>query len=105
MISSIIDQTTIDRLRAMINGVQRIAITCHKSPDGDALGSTLALAHVLRRLGKDAVVVTPDMAPKSLDFMPGVRELVVYTKHEQRARNVLNDAQLLFCLDFTSYAR
>lgn len=89
----------------MINGVQRIAITCHKSPDGDALGSTLALAHVLRRLGKDAVVVTPDMAPKSLDFMPGVRELVVYTKHEQRARNVLNDAQLLFCLDFNSMKR
>lgn len=105
MISSIIDQTTIDRLRAMINGVQRIAITCHKSPDGDALGSTLALAHVLRRLGKDAVVVTPDMAPKSLDFLPGVRELVVYTKHEQRARNVLNDAQLLFCLDFNSMKR
>lgn len=105
MISSIIDQTTIDRLRAMINGVQRIAITCHKSPDGDALGSTLALAHVLRRLGKDAVVVTPDMAPKSLEFIPGVRELVVFTKHEQRARNVLNDAQLIFCLDFNSMKR
>ena len=105
MISSIIDQTTIDRLRALINGVQRIAITCHKSPDGDALGSSFALAHVLRRLGKNVVVVSPDMAPKSLEFVPGVRELVVLTKHEVRARNVLSEAQLIFCLDYNSLKR
>jgi len=105
MISQIIDKKTIERLRAFINGVQRIVITCHKSPDGDALGSSLALCHVLRRLGKEAVVVTPDMAPKALEFIPGVRELIVYTKHEMRARRVLSDAQLLFCLDFNSMKR
>lgn len=105
MISQIIDEKTITRLRAMINGAQRIVITCHKSPDGDALGSTLALCHVLRRLGKDAVVVTPDMAPRSLDFIPGVHEIVVYTKHELRARHVLNEAQLICCLDFNSMKR
>lgn len=105
MISPIIDENTIERLRALINGVSRIVITCHKSPDGDALGSSLALCHVLRRLGKEAIVVTPDMAPKSLEFVPGVRELVVFTKHEARVRNVLRDAQLLFCLDFNSFKR
>jgi len=105
MISSIIDEHTIERLRSFINGVNRIVITCHKSPDGDALGSTLALCHVLRRLGKDAVVVTPDMPPKALEFIPGLRDLVVFTKHELRARHVLNEAQLLFCLDFNSMKR
>jgi len=105
MITPIIDENTIERLRAMINGASRFAITCHKSPDGDALGSSLALCHVLRRLGKDVTVVTPDMAPKSLEFIPGVRELVVYTKHEARARRVLSDAQLIFCLDYNSLAR
>lgn len=105
MISSIIDEHTIERLRAFINGVSRIVITCHKSPDGDALGSSLALCHVLRRLGKEAFVVTPDMAPKSLEFVPGVRELVVYTKHEARARRLLSEAQLLCCLDFNSMKR
>lgn len=105
MISQIIDEYTIEKLRSLINGAQRIAITCHKSPDGDALGSTLALCHILRRIGKEAVVVTPDMAPKSLEFIPGVRDLIVYTKHEARARLVLNDAQLLFCLDFNSMKR
>ena len=105
MITAIIDERTIERLRALINGVQRIAITCHKSPDGDALGSSLALCHVLRRLGKQAVVVTPDMAPKALEFIPGVRELVVFTKHEARARRELTDAQLIFCLDYNSLHR
>ena len=105
MISAIIDEQTIERLRALLNGVQRIAITCHKSPDGDALGSSLALCHVLRRLGKQAVVVTPDMAPKSLEFIPGVRELVVFTKHEARAHKELTDAQLIFCLDYNSLRR
>ena len=105
MISPIIEESTIERLRSLINGVSRIVITCHKSPDGDALGSSLALCHVLKRLGKDAVVVTPDMAPKSLEFIPGVRELIVFTKHEQRVRKTLNDAQLLFCLDYNSLKR
>ncbi len=105
MINSIIDEHTIERLRAFINGVSRIVITCHKSPDGDALGSSLALCHVLRRLGKEATVVTPDMAPKALEFIPGVRELVVYTKHEARARRILSEAQLVFCLDFNSMKR
>lgn len=105
MISSIIDDRVTERLRALINGVQRIAITCHKSPDGDALGSTLALCHVLRRLGKDATVVTPDMAPKALEFIPGVRDLVVFTKHEVRARRILTEAQAIFCLDFNSLHR
>ncbi len=105
MISAIIDENKIERLRAMINGVQRIVITCHKSPDGDALGSSLALCHVLKRLGKDATVVTPDMAPRSLDFVPGVRELAVLTKHELRVRHLLNEAQLIFCLDFNSMRR
>ena len=105
MISPIIDGNQIERLCELIDGVQRIAITCHKSPDGDALGSTLALCHVLRRMGKDAAVVTPDMAPKALEFVPGVRDIAVFTKHEARARRILNDAQLLCCLDFNDLQR
>ena len=105
MIRPIIDDKTIEQLRAIINGVQRIAITCHKSPDGDALGSSLALCHVFRRLGKEAVVVTPDMAPRALEFIPGVRDIIVLTKSEQRARRALTDAQVIFCLDYNSLHR
>ena len=105
MISPIIDENAIEQVRALINGAQRIAITCHKSPDGDALGSTLALCHILQRLGKDVTVVTPDMPPRALTFIPGVRDIAVFTKHELRARHVLSTAQLIFCLDFNTLKR
>ena len=45
---------------------ERIVITCHLTPDGDAMGSSLGLWHVLTAIGKQATVVSPDMVPKSL---------------------------------------
>ena len=105
MISPIIDESAIERLRALINGATRMVITCHKSPDGDALGSSLALCHVLQRLGKEVNVVTPDMAPKALEFVPGVFNIVVMTKQEARAQKLLQEAQIIFCLDYNALKR
>ena len=105
MISPIIDESAIERLRALINGATRMVITCHKSPDGDALGSSLALCHVLQRLGKEVNIVTPDMAPKALEFVPGVFNIVVMTKQEARAQKLLQEAQIVFCLDYNALKR
>ena len=105
MIQPIIDQQVINKVQRLINGVKSIAITCHMSPDGDAVGSSLALCHVLRRLGKDAVVVTPDMVPRSLLFLPDVRGVITFTQTEARARRAIETAQLIFCLDYNSLHR
>lgn len=105
MIQPIIDDYVIERLRALINGVKNIVITCHLSPDGDAIGSSLALCHVMHKLGKNAVVVTPDMIPKSLSFLPDMRDVVIYSKTELRARYMVENAQLIFCLDFNDMHR
>jgi phosphoesterase RecJ-like protein len=48
----------------------RCLISTHVSPEGDALGSALALAHALRGLGKEALVVNRDPVPRLLDFLP-----------------------------------
>ena len=105
MISNIIDAKSIDALSRLVDKAQNIAITCHKSPDGDAVGSSLALAHLLYRMGKHAQVVTPDMVPKALGFLPGVHTVVVFTKAEQRAREAFERADLIFCLDFNRLHR
>lgn len=105
MIQPIIDDHVIERLRSLINGAKTVVITCHLSPDGDAIGSSLALCHVLQRLGKNAVVVTPDMVPKSLLFMPNMRDVVVYSNSELKARNIVEQAQLIFCLDYNDMHR
>ena len=105
MIQPIIDQQVINKVQRLVNGAKAIVITCHMSPDGDAIGSSLALCHVLRRLGKDAVVVTPDMVPRSLLFLPDVRSIITFTQNEARARRAIETAQLIFCLDFNSLHR
>ena len=105
MIRPIIDSVTIEKLRNFINGAQNIMITCHLSPDGDAIGSSLALCRVLRRLGKNVSVVTPDMVPRSLLFLPEVRDVVVFTKSELRAREIVQHADIVFCLDFNTMHR
>ena len=56
---------------------QRIAVTSHMRPDGDALGSALALAWALQALGKDARVIMRDPAPVPLDEFPGVDSIDV----------------------------
>src|SRR5438105_3440015 len=50
---------------------ERIALACHVNPDGDALGSILALTHVLRALGKEATPLSADGVPDIYRWMPG----------------------------------
>jgi len=55
---------------------QRFLVASHRSPDGDALASTLALTLALRQLGKEAVAFNADGAPAPFDFIPGADTLV-----------------------------
>lgn len=103
--TKLLDSATTHRVRDLVGGASNIVITCHLSPDGDAVGSTLALCRVLRRMGKKANVVTPDMVPRSLHFAPMVRDITVFTMAVNRARQLVENADLIFCLDFNSLHR
>lgn len=105
MVAPIIEAKVIEKLRHMIQVSRHIVITCHVSPDGDAVGSTLALCRVLRALGKDAHVVTPDQLPRSLTFVPGSHEIVAASMQGLRARTLVAQADLVFCLDFNTLRR
>ena len=54
---------------------QRFVVTSHARPDGDAVGSSLAMAYALRQLGKDVRVVSRDAPPPPLLVFPGVAEI------------------------------
>lgn len=58
-------------------GARFVLITSHRSPDGDALGSELALWEMCRKLGKAAAVVNRDPHPASLAFLPNLGEVQV----------------------------
>ena len=105
MIEPIIDSRVIEQLSKLLKSARHIVITCHLSPDGDALGSTLGLCRVLRNMGKDAYVVVPDQVPRALQFIPAVRDVVVYTMAQLRGRFLVRNADLIFCLDFNTLRR
>ncbi len=98
-------QSDINGIRSRVERAQRIVITCHKAPDGDAIGSCLALMSLFRRMGKVADVVTPDMPLRALMFAPGANQIIVNSVNEKAARQLLQKADLIFCLDFNSLHR
>lgn len=105
MIKRVINEEQTKKLKQLIADAKNIVITCHMSPDGDAVGSSLGLMHALRTMGKYTSVVTPDMVPVSLNFLPGVKSIVVYTRQELLAKQLVKEADLIICLDFNALYR
>lgn len=104
-IGQVLSDVELLQLRDYLTRYNNIVITCHLSPDGDAMGSALGLMHMLETLGKTVHVVTPDMIPRTLMFLPGAREALVYTMHEETVKNVIDRSNLIICLDFNALSR
>jgi len=83
----------------------KIVITTHHKPDADALGSSLGLRNLLIKLNKNAIVITPTDFPKFLDWMPNRNEVLIYEGNEAVCTTIVNEAQIVFCLDFNDLAR
>jgi phosphoesterase RecJ-like protein len=67
----------IDRIVDAIASRQRFVISSHSRPDGDSIGSQLAMAYALKALGKDVVAINADPAPPPLMAFPGVPEIAI----------------------------
>ena len=105
MIGNDIDKNSVRSLAQLIERCNTVVITCHVKPDGDAVGSTLALMHILSTLGKAVHIVTPDSPPRSLRFLPGCKEVVAVSSQEDFCRSLVEKAELIFCLDFNALNR
>lgn len=100
-----IDSDSCSRVRTLIEGANRIALVCHMTPDGDALGSMLCMGRVLAAKGKKVSMISPDMPPASLHFLPGATAVIVASANEGRAARILAEAHLVICLDFNDAKR
>ncbi len=96
----------IDALRAMLENSRRVVILSHTNPDGDAIGSSLAWAEVLKRHGHEVTCIIPNKYPYYLDFMPGIESVVIYKgDNDGVAMKAIKDADIIFCLDFHTMTR
>ena len=84
---------------------KRIAIIPHRSPDGDAMGSTLALYHLLKKLKHDPVVISPNDFPNFLDWLPSSNDVLIFENDKSKVARVLKNAELIFTLDFNALHR
>ena len=84
---------------------QKIVITTHHKPDGDAMGSSLGLYNYLIQKGHHVKVITPTDYPEFLFWLPGNGDVIIYTGNVKESAELIAAADLIFCLDFNALNR
>lgn len=95
----------IQQLKTLLATPQRCVIFPHKNPDGDALGSTLALFHFLTNKKHHCQIISPNEYPKFLHWMPGQEQILCYNQNEAACKKHIEEADVVFTLDFNSLSR
>jgi len=101
----LISESKINKLSNLIVQSEKILIVTHYNPDGDAMGSSLALYHYLINKGKSPTFVTPNDYPEFLHWLPGNENVVVYKRQNGTVLNAIKEADLIFTLDFNDLDR
>ena len=98
-------QETIQTVKKLLENKRRIVIVGHKNPDGDAIGSCLGLSFFLRNRGHQTQVVMPNDFPEFLKWLPGCNELTTYDRESDKVAGYINEAEVIFTLDFNALNR
>jgi phosphoesterase RecJ-like protein len=91
------------RIRREIGLARRILLTTHQNPDGDGIGSEIALAAYLRSMGKTPLILNPDPVPDRYRFLDPHGE--VGTFEEKGGSALVRSCDLIFMLDNGSLNR
>ena len=85
---------------------RKTVILTHFKPDADALGSSLGLAHYLKKKGHAVTVITPSDYPDFITWMPGNKDVLIYQKEKsEKSAKLIGQSDLIFCLDFSCLNR
>jgi len=92
-------------LKQALTNISNIVIVGHKNPDGDAIGSCLGLANLLKQLEHQVTVVMPNDFPEFLKWIPETQTIINYEQHRDNVKKCLSEANLVFTLDFNALSR
>jgi phosphoesterase RecJ-like protein len=93
------------KIKEILGSPKKVTIIMHKSPDGDAVGSSLGMKHYLEKSGHNVSVLSPNAYPEFLKWMPGTRSVIDFEKTPALANQAIAKADLLVFLDFNSLSR
>ncbi|MGB6094589.1 MAG: bifunctional oligoribonuclease/PAP phosphatase NrnA [Moheibacter sp.] len=97
--------TRFEELKSLLSQPKQIVILSHRNPDGDAIGSSLAMNHYLTRLGHKCDMIVPNEFPKFLKWMDGAKDIQIAEYSPSNSRNLIENAELIFILDFNTTSR
>lgn len=105
MLVQTIDNDLLSKFSTLIDKCHNVVLTCHMSPDGDAIGAVLGFSSFLQSKGKETKVITPDKAPDDMSFLPGFDKILAYSHTSIEANHAINTADLIVCLDYNGLNR
>ena len=105
MLSKVIAQANVDHVEKWFERADKIVIVSHVSPDGDAIGSSLGLYHFLNSQDKTVHVIVPNAFPDNLKWMPGAKDIIQYNRYKEFADKLIEEADVICCLDFNVLKR
>lgn len=94
-----------ERFDAVIQSNRRVVLACHVNPDGDAIGSVLAMSEFLRARGNEVKMVVANDFPEFLHWMPGSDDILVFEKDSERCKEAIAEAGCVMMLDFNNLQR
>ena len=94
-----------DELKRFLEKPRNIVVVGHRNPDGDAMGSTLALKHYLAKKGHNCAVVVPNEYPEFLNWLPGSENTYRFDWQNSQSKRVIDNSDLIFLLDFNALHR
>ena len=94
-----------NELKILLSKKYKIVITTHLNPDGDALGSTLALSMALKKMGHDVYPIVPNEYPDFLQWLPGNEDVIDFYKKKEFASSIILSADIIFFLDHNESKR
>ena len=95
----------VKKIKKLLSEKRKIVITTHNNPDGDAIGSSMALYHFLKKKGHKVDAIVPNMYPQFLAWIPGTGKMVVYENESAKAQTLLAQADIVFSLDYNAIHR
>lgn len=98
-------QEDISKVEALLASAKNVVITTHFRPDGDAMGSSLALYNFFKAKGIASTVITPNEFPKFLEWIPSSSDVINYEARKAEADEIIQNASVIFCLDFNRLNR
>lgn len=99
------NSSTTKEIQDLFASPKNIIIIPHRNPDGDAIGSSLGLYHVLKNLNHTVQIIAPNELPSFLMWMPGTDQITIYEKEEPAAQKLLKESDLIITLDFNVLLR